>query len=270
MMMFRTWAPKLGAVILMGLSLAAQAAGFDHSSWDALLKKHVQVQRQGQVSQVNYAGLQQDRAQLQAYLQASAEVSRSRFEGWSKNEQLAFLINVYNAATVELVLTAYPKLDSIKDLGSLFQSPWKKKWLPLLGATRTLDDIEQGLIRGEAGYQEPRIHFALNCASIGCPALRAEAYRGDMLSVQLEDATRLFLSDRSRNRAEGTQLKISSIFKWYRRDFEQGWGGSQSLPQFLGRYAGALGLNDSQKQALQAGQMELDFLSYDWRLNRTP
>ena len=92
------------------------------------------------------------------------------------------MINAYNAWTVEFILTKYPDLDSIKDLGSFFNSPWDKEFIPLLGKTVSLNDIEHGLIRGSDRYNDPRIHFAVNCASIGCPALREEAYTGDKLN----------------------------------------------------------------------------------------
>ena len=139
-----------------------------------------------------------------------------------------------------MILTKCPDLESIKDLGSFFQSPWGKSFIPLLGGTRSLDDIEHGLIRGSGRYKDPRVHFAANCASIGCPSLRAEAYVGDRLDEQLEDAARSFLRDRSRNRLDEGELKVSSIFKWYRNDFEKGWRGKHSLAQFLAGYADSL------------------------------
>lgn len=153
---------------------------------------------------------------------------------------------------------------------SLFQSPWKKRFIPLLGETRSLDDIEHGLIRGFGRYGEPRIHFAVNCASIGCPALRPEAYVGARLDDQLEDATRRFLADRTRNRFENGTLEVSSIFKWYRDDFEQGWRGTTSLGGFLARYGNDLGLPPQTTTRLAAGQLDIPFLDYNWALNRTP
>ncbi len=247
--------------------LPSHAAGLEQSDWDALLKKHVVVLRGGQVTQVDYAGFKTDRAALQQYLAATSGVGRPEFDRWSKPEQLAFLLNAYNAWTVELILTAYPDISSIKDLGSLLQSPWKKRFIPLLNKTRSLDNIEHGLIRGSGRYNEPRVHFAANCASIGCPALRPEAYVAERLDVQLDDATRKFLSDRSRNRLDGDALKVSSIFKWYRGDFEQGWRGANSLGSFLALYREALGLSAESANRLAAGKMDIDFLNYDWRLN---
>lgn len=258
------------AVFLTIFTAAASAASFDQIAWDGLLKKHVVTLRQGQATQVNYAGMAADRGLLKKYLAATSAVSIATFDGWSKPEQLAFLINAYNAWTVELILTEYPSVESIKDLGSLLQSPWKKRFIPLLGETRSLDDVEHGFIRAEGRYQEPRIHFAVNCASIGCPALRAEAYTADRISVQLDEATRAFLSDTTRNRLEGDALMLSAIFKWYRGDFERGWGGFRSLEHFLVSYRQPLRLNDSDLSRLKSGDIEIDFLDYDWRLNRVP
>lgn len=249
-------------------SLPAQAA-FDHSGWNALLKKHVVVLRGGQATQVDYAGMAADRAQLKHYLDRISAVSRIEFDRLGKQEQLALLINAYNAWTVELVLTAYPNLASIKELGSVFRSPWKKRFILLLGDTRSLDDIEHGLIRGSGRYDDPRIHFAVNCASVGCPALRADAYTADRLDAQLDDAVKAFLSDRTRNRLDGKVLKLSSIFKWYRQDFEKGWRGANSLGQFIALYSQPLGLNIDTAKRLADGGTEIDFLDYDWRLNAT-
>jgi hypothetical protein len=245
----------------------AQADGFDHSAWDALLKKHVTMLRSGQASEVDYAGFSTDRGQLKQYLASVSSVTPAQFDRWDRASRLAFLINAYNAYTVELILTGYPDVKSIKDLGSLLRSPWKKRFAPLLGETRSLDDVEHGLIRGSGRYAEPRIHFAVNCASIGCPALRPEAYVGERLETQLEEATGSFLEDRTRNRLEGNTLKVSSIFKWYQSDFEKSWRGSETLAGFLAHYRKALGLDESTASQLREGKIAIDFLDYDWRLN---
>lgn len=261
------------ALLLIGLILLTSmthAAGFDHQLWDELLNKNVVSLRQGQASQVDYGAMQADRPKLLAYLKAAGAVPRASFDAWPKQEQLAFLINVYNAATVDMILSAYPKLKSIKDLGSLLQSPWKKRIVTLFGELYSLDNVEHDLIRGSGRYNEPRVHFAANCASIGCPALRTEAFVAERLDAQLEESTKAFLSDRSRNRLNGTTLQVSSIFKWYQKDFEKGWRGSQSLAQFFTLYASALGLNAATRQNLTAGKIDIEFLDYDWHLNRTP
>lgn len=128
----------------------------------------------------------------------------------------------------------------------------------LLGEIRSLDDIEQGLIRGSGGYHEPRVHFALNCASIGCPALRPEAYVGRTLDAQLDDSMRRFLSDRMRNRFEAEQ-------KWYESDFTEHWG---SLRQFLAANVAALTSNLAGQARIKGNAtMDLSFLNYDWSLN---
>ena len=133
----------------------------------------------GQASRVDYSAFQKNQKVLQAYLASMSAVSRSEFDSWTKDQQLAFLINAYNAWTIEFVLSAYPDIKSIKDLGSFFSSPWKKEFINLLGETRSLDNIEHTLIRGSGRYNEPRIHFAVNCASIGCPALLNRAYTAE-------------------------------------------------------------------------------------------
>jgi hypothetical protein len=148
----------------------------------------------------------------------------------------------------------------------LLESPWKKRFIPLLGRTRSLDDIEHEMIRPKGVYDEPRIHFAVNCASIGCPALRTEAYTGTRLDAQLADATRRFLADRTRNRLAGGKLEVSNIFKWYGEDFERAGG----LRAFLAGQSDALGLTDAQHRSLQDGSLEIVFLDYDSRLNAAP
>lgn len=249
-------------------SLCYSIERFDHSAWNALLVKYVSSQNNGQSTQVDYAGFLKDRVLLTDYLEQLSRLSQVSFDQLSKAEQLAFLINAYNAWTVEYILTAYPKIDSIKDLGGFFSSPWKNEFIPLLGATRSLDDIEHELIRGSGRYHDVRIHFAVNCASIGCPALRAEAYTGKLLDQQLEDQTKLFLSDNSRNRISKGILEVSSIFKWYREDFEKGWSGIDSLEAFFAVYSDVLKLTDQQVIAVQNGSLDIEFLDYDWRLNK--
>lgn len=256
---------KRTLLILLCLFWVNLAQAYDHSAWDGLLKRHVVPIRNGVASEVDYAGMARDRAVLKGYLDGLAAVRQDDFRRWPKPERLAFLINAYNAWTVDLILTAWPDLKSIKELGSLFRSPWKKSFIPLLGETRSLDDIEQGMLRAKGAYDEPRIHFALNCASIGCPALRPEAYTAARLDAQLDDAARRFLSDRSRNRLEAGELKLSSIFKWYGGDFDRVGG----LNSYLAGQGEALGLTEAQRQAVRTGGLKIDFLDYDWQLNRT-
>lgn len=258
-------------VLFLCLSASWGFAGFDHSKWDALLKENVTAINNGHATTVNYDKISTHRNTLQAYLTSLSAVNRDEFDSWDVNEQLAFLINAYNSWTVELILTQYPDLDSIKNLGSFLQSPWKKEFIPLLGKTRSLDDIEHGLIRGSDRYQEPRIHFAVNCASIGCPALRNEAYTGAKLEGQLETAERSFLGDSSRNRynSNNNTLEISYIFKWYGEDFSKGWNGINSLNTYLATNAPALQLNQKQAQDIAAKKIKIKYLKYNWDLNKT-
>lgn len=249
------------------IAVPANAADFDHSSWNDLVADHVVMAPDGSSSTVNYTQFQEERVALKSYLESMSQVSRAAFDGWSKPDQLAFLINAYNAATVELILTRYPDLSSIKELGSLTQSPWQKAFVPLLGETLSLDNIEHDIIRGSGRYNEPRIHFAVNCASIGCPGLINEAFDGAKLEQQLEMATKGFLSDRNRNRLENGALAVSSIFNWYGGDFEEGWRDAETLDEFLVLYADSLGLSADDIEALDSGDMEITFLEYDWRIN---
>ena len=245
----------------------AQQEASLHSPWQALLIKHVVAINDATSTQVDYAGFKADQSQLRSYLSALSQVSQAEFNAWPKSKQLAFLINAYNAWTIELILTRYPKIDSIKELGSFFSSPWSKEFIPLLGETRSLDNIEHDLIRGSGKYNDPRIHFAVNCASIGCPALREEAYTAKKLEAQLHQQTVRFLSDTSRNKLQGNTLKLSSIFKWYKGDFTKGFEGANSLSQFLLLYVDALNLGPAQQQKLTSGDMKIDFLDYNWDLN---
>lgn len=257
----------LNLAVPIAWASAGDAAVVDHATWDRLLQSHVSSINGGKSTVVDYAAMQEDRQTLKGYLSALAAVTEARFEQWPQADQLAFLINAYNAWTVELILTEWPDLESIKDLGGFFSSPWRKAFIPLLGKTLSLDDIEHDMIRGSGRYNEPRIHFAVNCASIGCPPLRTEAYVGSQLDQQLEQQTRLFLSDRSRNRVVDETIQLSPIFKWYRDDFERGWDSFHQLESFLLAYSEALGIPNSMTKRLKNGDVDIEFLDYDWRLN---
>ncbi len=263
---------SLGFLLSLVVNAAAVSASeFDHRIWDGLVNKHVHMIRDGQASEVDYRAFLQKHQELRTYLSQLSAVKAREFATWTKTEQLAFLINAYNAYTIELILTRYPKLDSIKDLGSFLRSPWKKEFVPLLGEMRSLDDIEHGMIREKGVYNEPRIHFAVNCASIGCPALLNEAFTSGKLAQQLEKVTRAFLADRTRNRynAKTGTVEISQIFDWYREDFESGWHGWHSLDQFLAQYADSLTDTTTAKNKVVAGGAKIKFIDYDWKLNGT-
>ena len=256
--------------LMLTAAIDCAAAAFDqqHEAWDRLLKQHVVWTNGGTASQVDYAGFKQDKAALQRYLDALSSVSEAEFAGWSRDQRLAFLINASNAFTVDLILSKYPNLDSIKDLGGLFQSPWKKRFFTLLGKQRHLDEIEHGMIREPGVYDEPRIHFAVNCASIGCPALRPEAYVADRLDRQLEDNMQRFLADASRNRYNPNtgKLEASKIFDWYGEDF-QGRGGFGSVLDVFANYAELLADTPEAQRRIRIKAAALDYLDYDWGLN---
>lgn len=247
------------------------AAAFDHqhAAWNALLARHVVSTDGGKSTQLRYARMAAERSELRAYLKHLEAVTPAQFNGWTNAQRLAFLINAYNAWTVELILTKYPDLKSIRDLGSLLQSPWKRKFIPLLGQTVSLDQIEHETIRKPGAFDEPRIHFAVNCASIGCPALASEAFVAERLSAQLNAATERFLANRAHNRydAGSDTLHVSSIFDWYGKDFELGHRGIVSLRGFFAAHAVQLADDDSARAKLRAQTFKLRYTDYDWALN---
>lgn len=270
----RTWCWLCLALVGCFFAPVGLAEDSLHASWQRQLAQHVVVTEQGRDSRVDYAAWRADKAQLDGYLKALGQVSKTTYESWPSAQQLAFLINAYNAFTVQLILTRYPDLDSIKDIGGWFSGPWSQDVGVLLGQPRTLDEIEHGMIRGQLGslrragfngFAEPRIHFAVNCASISCPPLRNEAYVGARLDAQLADQTRQFLAHRQRNWLDGDTLWVSKLFDWYASDFHL--SGEDSIRPFLAKYSEALGLDEAQQQALQQGNLNIRFADYDWGLN---
>ena len=253
-------------------------AAFDHThaSWDALLKKHVKVIDGGKASQVRYADFAKDRPALKAYLAEVSKVTPAEFAAWPRAERMAFLVNAYNAYTVELILTKYPDLKSIRDLGNIvFNSPWKQKFFTLFGEPYWLDRIEHDTLRKPGAYDEPRVHYAVNCASVGCPSLREEAFVAARLEAQLEEQAKRFLSDRSRNRynpASG-KLEVSEIFKWFKEDWASGYRGlSNGAPvtsreQYFGRYADLLADKPEHRKLVADGKAPIDHTAYGWSLN---
>jgi len=237
---------RLALVFLLGATTPAM--GFDHGQWDALLRKNVVVLEGGKASQLRYASV--DRKALQSYLAGLSKVEEREFKSWPREEQMAFLVNAYNAFTVEKILTRYPDIASIWDFGKIFGNPFKDEFFTLLGRRMSLDAIEHGTLR--KSYREPRVHYALNCASVGCPMLREEAYVAARLERQLEEQAVRFLSDRSRNRFRGGRLEVSRIFDWFKEDFEP-------RQAYFTRYASLLGY--------PGGEAPLSFLDYDWSLN---
>ena len=250
----------LVALAGIALSMPSRAQGFDHKPWDSLLKKHVVVVQGGKASQVRYAEFAKDRAALKAYLDSLSRVTEAQFNAWPKPERMAFLINAYNAFTVEKILTRYPNLKSIRDFGTVFGNPWKDKFFTLFGRESWLDQVEHEMLRKPGAYNEPRVHYAVNCASIGCPMLREEAFVADRLDAQLEEQAVRFLSDRSRNRYEAGKLEVSKIFDWFKEDFGV-------REQYFARYARLLADAPEAQKLVAEGRAPLAFLEYDWTLN---
>jgi hypothetical protein len=257
------------AAFLAGLTLPALALDHAHKAWDELLGRHVVYVENGNASRVDYAGLARDRDRLRSVLDGYESVNRREFDVWTRAQQQAFLINAYNAFTIEKILQRYPKIRSIRDFGTVFGNPWKDKFFKLFGAPAYLDQVEHEILRKDGVYDEPRVHVAVVCASIGCPMLRNEAFVPERLELQLEDAMRRFMGDRSRNRynpATG-RLEVSRIFDWYGKDFEKGHKGFASVRQALARYADLLADRPEDRALVRAQKPEVAFLDYDWALN---
>ncbi len=260
----------LAALLLIFVALPALAAlDHSHKAWDDLLKKHVTYVENGNASRVSYAGFVKDRAALKQVLDTYSAVTRAEFDTWTKPQQQAFLINAYNAFTIEKILTRYPNIKSIRDFGSVFGNPWKDKFFTLFGQPSFLDFIEHETLRKDGVYDDPRVHVAVVCASIGCPMLRNEAFVADKLEAQLEDAMRRFMSDRKRNRydAASGKLQVSRIFDWYGKDFERGHKGFTSLKATFARYADQLASTPEERAVLKEQRADVAFLDYDWGLN---
>lgn len=273
--MIRTCAALVMLVFALFANAKSANATFDrsHAAWNLLLKQHVVVSPSSNASTVDYAAFAAKPAALNTYLAALSAVPSTEYRSWPKQEQLAFLINAYNAFTVAKVLQRYPNLRSIRDFGTFFGNfgfgnPWKDPFFKLFDKPTTLDDIEQKMIRAPGVFDDPRTHFALNCASIGCPMLREEAYTGVRLNEQLDAQALRFLSDRSRNRYAGGKLEISKIFDWYGKDFSAGHKGIQSVQAFLGQHAAQLADRPDDQNKVRNGALPLRYLDYDWSLNR--
>ena len=193
-----------------GDSQAENNLKLDHGIYAELLALHVQD------GVVDYAGFKKDEKKLDLYLSVLESTDANTLP---RNEQMAYYINVYNAWTIKLILSGYPGVESIKDLGGFFSSPWKKEFVRLKGETVTLDQIEHEILRPT--YKDPRIHFAVNCASKGCPPLIAEPYDGNRLDEQLDRSARDFINNPEKNNLAGDKLYVSKIFKWFSEDFNK-------------------------------------------------
>ena len=226
------------APMLFLLSVTAPLYPFSWDGYDSLLARSVCN------GMVNYGSLINDPA-LERIAAHFSSVTRSHYETFTREEKLAFLINAYNFFTLQLIVDNYPLRRGIRDI----RRPWDRAFINLLGDMVSLNYIEHEVIRKE--FDEPRIHFAVNCASIGCPQLLDEAFRGKRLEEQLERVTTLFLSDTTKNRFDGSDLYLSKIFEWYGDDFKENGG----YETFVRTRAGV------------PGPGRVRFLDYDWGLN---
>ena len=219
----------------------------DHSLFAGLLEKYVIA------GKVDYAGFKAEEKTLDNYLDLLSKIDPGRL---SRNEQFAFYANAYNAWTIKLILSGYPGVQSIKDLGSLFKSPWKKKIARIDGRVMTLDHIEHDILRPR--FKDPRVHFAINCAAKSCPPLSRTPFSGDQLDAQLDRLARAFVNDPKNNDLKGNTLYVSSIFKWFKTDFTGG------IVDFFLRYSE----NDLNAKLRTIGNdIKISYLDYDWSLN---
>ncbi len=218
-----------------------------HDIWDDLLERHVQAD-----GNMDYNALSKERDKFDQYI-TLLEANHPNPMHWSKDESIAYWINAYNAFTVQQVLDHYP-IGSIKDIKggiTFISSIWDQKFINIEGREYDLNNIEQGILRKY--YKEPRIHFAVNCASISCPPLANFAFTGDELEEQLDLMTRMFLADTSKNIITPDRLELSKIFNWYKGDFTDG----QNLQEYINKYTS---VNVDRKAKIK-------FLPYDWGLN---
>jgi hypothetical protein len=226
---------------------AAQAVPPDHEPWEALLKAYVTN------GHVDYTRLHKNNGPLNAYLEQLQDHVPS--SAWSREEQLAYWINAYNAYTIKLILEHYP-VESIKDIGGLVQIPlvnstWDIAFIQIGDRLLSLNDIEHRILRQE--FSEPRIHFAIVCASVSCPALAREAYLPEKIEAQLEAQTAAFINDQSKNIITTNHIRISKIFDWFNSDFT----GDGGLIEFLNQYS----------QTKIKPEAQIEYLDYDWSLN---
>lgn len=249
-MSLRHWmGVALVALALVAASRANAAGGeFSYAAFDTVLIRHLASER------VDYGALARDRAPLERFLSSTRD---ARPAAWARNDQIAFWVNVYNARVLDGVVRR-PGLKSVLDVGKVVGVPtlgfFREKFF-VAGRELALNDIEHEILR--KGFHEPRVHFVLNCASASCPSLPARALSGATLDSTLDAAASAFLADRSKNPVvSGSDLRLSSIFKWYRSDFESAAG---SLAAFLQRHA-------NRGDAVLDGAL-IHFADYDWSLN---
>ena len=231
----------------LGPAKQSRAATVNHDIWADLLGKYITPDG------VDYSGFKKNEERLNQYLEV---LENTDPETLPRNEQYAYYINAYNAWTVKLILSGYPGVKSIKDFGTILQSPWQKDWVRVNGKIITLDHLEHNILRPR--YKDPRVHFAINCSAASCPPLRPEPYLAQTLDQQLDDSTRSFVNDADSYRLEGNTLYVSCIFKWFSEDFKE-----DALGFYL-QYA-----DDELKEELNRNKdrIKIKYLRYDWSLN---
>lgn len=210
----------------------------DHSTWDKLLKKYV-----ADNGDVNYKGFKKDAELLNSYIQYLS--TKVPTETWSKPEKLAYFINVYNTNTIKLIIDNYP-IKSIKDI----KNPWSKNRIKIGDKDFSLEDIEHEILRK---MDEPRIHFAINCASASCPRLLNSAYTSENVEQLLDKATKSFIANPKKNTITEYSVQLSKIFQWYKSDFTTGG----SLIDYINQYSTVKIHQDA----------TISYLDYDWSLN---
>ncbi len=229
----------------------SRADVINHDEWDALLSEVATMGDDG-IVRVDYAAIEGDLAdRLDAYVAALEDVTITEYP---RDEQFAYWVNLYNAATVQVIVENYP-VDSITDIGVLGLGPWKDQFLTVEGRELSLDDVEHTILRPI--WQDVRIHYAVNCASIGCPNLALRAYRSDRLEEMLEQAATGFVNHpRAFSRQDG-ELVASQIFEWYQSD----WGDEEDVLDHAREYA-------NEDTASVIGDADaIDGYAYDWSLN---
>ena len=219
-------------------AIIIEATGVNHARWNALLQKNVLKN-----GNVNYKGFQKDSKELKLYLNELS--SNAPTKSWSRNATLAYWINAYNAYTVQLILNNYPT-KSIKDIAD----PWSKKFISIGTKKYSLEDIENDILRK---MNEPRIHFAINCASVSCPELLNEAFTESKMEKQFVTVTKNFVNDKSKNVITSNKIEISKLFDWFAVDFKN----KGSVIDFLNAYS-SVKINSNAK---------VGYKNYNWGLN---
>jgi hypothetical protein len=235
----------------------ASAVRVDHAHWDRFLKKYVVMNHPSGINRVRYSSVTaDDRKALDAYVQQLQQVEVTRL---NRSGQKAYWINLYNALTVKVVLDHYP-VKSIRDIkispGVFSGGPWGAKLLTIQGQAVSLNDIEHRILRPL--WKDNRVHYAVNCASLGCPNLQPEAYTPENTETLLEKGAREYVNHPRGVRQEGDRLQLSSIYDWFQADFD---GSEEGLLRHLQRYA-----NSDLAGRLKEFRGKISY-DYDWRIN---